>query len=66
MMVVRMLTTLLAPSGGSARVAGFDITGQAAQVRRAIGVALQETALDPLMTGREMLRLQGALHAMPA
>lgn len=63
--VVRMLTTLLAPSGGTARVAGFDITRQAAQVRRAIGVALQETALDPLMTGREMLRLQGALHAMP-
>jgi ABC-2 type transport system ATP-binding protein len=64
--VVRMLTTLLAPSGGSARVAGFEITRQAAQVRRAIGVALQETALDPLMTGAEMLRLQAALHAMPA
>jgi ABC-2 type transport system ATP-binding protein len=64
--VVRMLTTLLVPSGGTARVAGFEITRQAARVRRAIGVALQETALDPLMTGAEMLRLQAALHAMPA
>lgn len=64
--VVRMLTTLLAPSGGSARVVGLDITRQATQVRRAIGAALQEPALDPLMTGREMLQLQAALHAMPA
>jgi len=64
--VVRMLTTLLAPTGGSARVGGFEITRQAARVRRVIGVALQETALDPLMTGREMLTLQAALHALPA
>jgi len=63
---VRMLTTLLAPTGGSASVAGYDVVSQAADVRRAIGVALQEAALDPLMTGRELIRLQATLHALPA
>jgi ABC-2 type transport system ATP-binding protein len=62
--VVRMLTTLLAPGGGWARVAGLDVARQAAQLRRVIGVALQETALDPLMTGHELLRLQAALHGV--
>jgi len=62
---VRMLTTLLRPTRGSARVAGFDIVSEAANVRRAIGVALQEAALDPLMTGRELIRLQATLHGLP-
>jgi ABC-2 type transport system ATP-binding protein len=62
---VRMLTTLLRPTGGSARVAGHDVVDEAAQVRRAIGVALQEAALDPLMTGRELIRLQATLHGLP-
>ena len=62
---VRMLTTLLAPTGGSARVAGFDVVSDAGSVRRAIGVALQEAALDPLMTGRELVSLQATLHGMP-
>jgi ABC-2 type transport system ATP-binding protein len=61
---VRMLTTLLRPTGGSARVAGFDVVREAAAVRRTIGVALQEAALDPLMTGRELIRLQATLHAL--
>uniref|UniRef100_A0A6J5Z8R7 Unannotated protein n=1 Tax=freshwater metagenome TaxID=449393 RepID=A0A6J5Z8R7_9ZZZZ len=61
---VRILTTLLRPTGGSATVAGFDVLHEAPQVRRAIGVALQEAALDPLMTGRELLQLQGALHGL--
>jgi ABC-2 type transport system ATP-binding protein len=61
---VRMLTTLLRPTGGSARVAGFDVVADAASVRRAIGVALQEAALDPLMTGRELIRLQATLHGL--
>ena len=61
---VRMLTTLLRPTGGSARVAGHDVVDDAADVRRAIGVALQEAALDPLMTGRELMRLQATLHGM--
>jgi ABC-2 type transport system ATP-binding protein len=62
---VRMLTTLLRPTGGSARVAGHDVVAEAAAVRRAIGVALQEAALDPLMTGRELIRLQATLHGLP-
>ena len=62
---VRMLTTLLRPTGGSATVAGFDVVKQAAKVRRAIGVALQEAALDPLMTGRELMQLQATLHGLP-
>jgi ABC-2 type transport system ATP-binding protein len=62
---VRMLTTLLRISGGSARVAGHDVAAEASAVRRSIGVALQEAALDPLMTGRELMRLQAILHAIP-
>ncbi len=63
---VRMLTTLLRPTGGSARVAGKDVVTEAKEVRKAIGVALQEAALDPLMTGRELIRLQATLHGIPA
>jgi len=62
---VRMLTTLLRPSGGTATVAGHDVVRDAAAVRRSIGVALQEAALDPLMTGRELIRLQATLHGLP-
>ncbi len=62
---VRMLTTLLRPTEGSARVAGFDIYSQDRQVRRAIGVALQEAGLDILQTGRELLRLQSRLYNVP-
>src|SRR3954470_11487161 len=62
---VRMLTTLLRPTGGSATVAGYDVVRDPADVRRAIGVALQEAALDPLMTGAELMRLQATLHALP-
>jgi ABC-2 type transport system ATP-binding protein len=61
---VRMLTTLLLPTGGRAEVAGHDIVRDAAAVRRSIGVALQEAALDPLMTGRELIRLQATLHGL--
>jgi ABC-2 type transport system ATP-binding protein len=62
---VRMLVTLLRPTGGHARVAGHDVTTQPAQVRRRIGVALQEAALDPLMTGSELVELQATLHGIP-
>ena len=61
---VRMLTTLLRPTGGVATVAGHDVVSEAADVRRSIGVALQEAALDPLMTGRELIRLQATLHSL--
>jgi len=62
---VLMLTTLLPPSGGHARVGGFDIVSEAKAVRGVIGAALQEVALDPLLTGREHLRLQSALQGVP-
>lgn len=61
---VRMLTTLLRPTSGVALVAGHDVVKAADAVRRAIGVALQDAAIDPLMTGRELLRLQATLHGI--
>jgi ABC-2 type transport system ATP-binding protein len=63
---VRMLTTLLLPTGGRATVGGHDVVREARQVRRSIGVALQEAALDPLMTGRELIRLQATLQGLPS
>ncbi len=62
---VRMLTTLLKPTSGTARVAGFDVVKQADDVRRSIGVALQDAAIDPLMTGFELLELQAVLYGIP-
>ena len=62
---VHMLTTLLPPTAGTARVAGFDVVHEGAKVRAQIGAALQEAALDPLLTAREHLRLQAALQALP-
>jgi ABC-2 type transport system ATP-binding protein len=62
---VHMLTTLLPPSAGKATVAGFDVVKDGPEVRRAIGAALQEAALDPLLTGRDHMRLQTALHGIP-
>ncbi len=62
---VLMLTTLLPPTSGTARVAGFDVVEDGPEVRKAIGAALQEAALDPLLTGREHLRLQASLQALP-
>src|SRR5215467_613283 len=62
---VHMLTTLLPPTAGRAIVAGFDVVENGPEVRRAIGAALQEAALDPLLTGRDHMRLQTALHGIP-
>src|SRR6195256_6321826 len=61
---VRMLCTLLPPTAGSARVAGLDVVHDAAEVRRRIGVALQEIGLDPVQTGRELLQLQCGLYGI--
>ena len=63
--VVRMLTTLLRPTSGKAFVAGFDVAKHPNEVRQRIGVALQDAAIDPLMTGVELLRLQAVLYAIP-
>jgi ABC-2 type transport system ATP-binding protein len=62
---VLMLTTLLPPTSGTARVAGHDIVKEGPQVRMAIGAALQEAALDGLLTGREHMRLQTTLQGIP-
>ena len=63
---VRMLTTLLRPTSGRAIVAGFDVATHPDEVRRRIGVALQDAAIDPLMTGNELLRLQAVLYGIPS
>jgi ABC-2 type transport system ATP-binding protein len=62
--MVRLLVTLLRPSAGTAFVAGHDVVKDPAAVRASIGVALQDAAIDPLMTGRELLRLQSVLHGI--
>jgi ABC-2 type transport system ATP-binding protein len=61
---VLMLTTLLPPTSGRAHVGGYDIATQGAQVRAIIGAALQEAALDPILTGREHLVLQATLQGI--
>jgi ABC-2 type transport system ATP-binding protein len=62
---VRVLTTLLRPTAGRATVAGYDVATEADAVRRSIGVALQDAAIDPLMTGNELLHLQAVLYGIP-
>ncbi len=61
---VRMLCTLLAPTSGTAVVAGHDVVDGAGSVRLRIGVALQDVALDPKQTGEQVLRLQGRLYGL--
>ena len=61
---VRMLTTLMTITSGSARVAGVDVTADPDTARQRIGVALQEAGLDPRQTGRELVMLQARLFGM--
>src|ERR1700683_4765148 len=61
---VLMLTTLLPPTSGTATVGGFDIVKQGSEVRASIGAALQEAALDNILTGREHLLLQATLQGL--
>ncbi|HET7629356.1 MAG TPA: ATP-binding cassette domain-containing protein [Bacillales bacterium] len=58
---VQMITTLLNPTSGTIEVAGYDVKTEPEQVRKKIGVALQETGIDPGLTGRELLVLQARL-----
>jgi ABC-2 type transport system ATP-binding protein len=61
---VRILTTLTLPDGGSARVAGHDVVGEAAAVQRNIGVTAQDATLDEILTGRENLVMIGRLSGL--
>ncbi|MFZ7942386.1 ATP-binding cassette domain-containing protein [Neobacillus sp. 19] len=63
---IQMITTLLKPTSGKAEIAGFDVINEPEQIRRVIGVALQETGIDPQLTGRELLELQGKLFGFPS
>jgi len=63
---VRILTTLLRPDAGAARVAGFDVLRAPAEVRARIGVAGQGATVDELLTGRQNLRIVGQLMHLPA
>jgi ABC-2 type transport system ATP-binding protein len=62
---VRMMTTLTTPTSGTARVAGHDVVGDPAGVRRSMGLTGQAATVDELLTGRENLRLIGALYGLP-
>jgi ABC-2 type transport system ATP-binding protein len=62
---IRVLTTILTPDAGSARVLGFDVVRDAQKVRLRVGLAGQFAAVDPLLTGRENLRLIGKVAQMP-
>jgi ABC-2 type transport system ATP-binding protein len=63
---VRILTTLLAPDAGHARVAGYDVVRDAEHVRARIGLAGQQAAVDELLTGRANLEMVGRLYHLPA
>ncbi|GAA2691194.1 ATP-binding cassette domain-containing protein [Nonomuraea recticatena] len=63
---VRILSTLLRADGGRATVAGLDVATQAAEVRRRIGLATQEPAVDEILTGRENLEMWGRLYHLSA
>ena len=62
--VVKMLTTLLAPSAGTAKIFGMDVVDAAEDIRLRIGAALQDASLDDKQSGREILELQGALYGL--
>ncbi|MDP4708287.1 MAG: ABC transporter ATP-binding protein, partial [Cyanobium sp. MAG_237] len=64
---LRILCTLLAPDSGSVRVGGIDALAEPRAVRRLLGYVAQEVAIDKILTGRELLQLQGDLyHLVPA
>ena len=63
---IRILATLLRPTSGVARVAGYDVAAHANEVRERLGLAMQTPTLDAFSTGRETLELAGRLHRLPA
>lgn len=63
--LIRVLTTLLRPDAGTARVAGFDVTTEPTHVRTRIGLAGQHAAVDDYLTGRENVEMVGRLYGLP-
>ena len=63
--LVRILTTLLRPTSGSATVLGYDVVRHARHLRSVIGLAGQSAAVDDLLTGRENIHMAGRLYHMP-
>jgi ABC-2 type transport system ATP-binding protein len=63
---LRILCTLLAPDSGRVLVGGCDALADPRRVRRLLGYVAQEVALDKILTGRELLRLQGDLYHLPS
>ena len=63
---IKMLTTLLMPTAGSAVLAGYNVATQRDKVRESIGVVFQNVALDKYMTGRENLEFHAWMYSMPA
>ncbi|MCK2244568.1 MULTISPECIES: ATP-binding cassette domain-containing protein [unclassified Crossiella] len=61
---VRMMTTLLRPTSGTARIAGYDVLTQPDEVRRRMGVIAQSTTVDEILSGRENLRMIGSLYGI--
>ena len=63
---INMLCTILKPTGGSAKVNGYDIVKEAMQVRRSIGIVFQDPSIDDRLTGRENLYMHANLYGVPA
>src|SRR5574341_2436692 len=62
--LISMLSTMIEPSGGSAKVWGYDVVKEASHVRENIGMVFQDTTLDDRLTGRENLDLHGRLYGI--
>jgi ABC-2 type transport system ATP-binding protein len=63
---IRILATLLRATSGTATVAGFDVNAHPREVRRRLGLAMQQSALDAFSTGRESIELNGRMHRVPS
>jgi len=63
---INMLCTLLRPTGGSARVSGYDIVRQRSEVRRSIGLVFQQPTLDESLSAEQNLRFHGYAYGIPA
>lgn len=63
--ILHMLATLLRPTGGKARVNGYDVVREPAKVRKSIGMVFQEPSSDDLLTGYENLKLHALLYGVP-